>query len=278
MERFPSQVHDAELAAGRFAWLEAGPADAPVALCLHGFPDHPRTFEPILEPLLAAGYRVVAPWMRGYVPSVKGGPYHARQLGQDAVEIAAAVSPTKTVLLIGHDWGAIAAWNAAAIAGERFSALVALSVPHPSAFLRNVARHPRQLLRSWYIGAFQIPLLPELAIAARDFSLLARLFRATDGRLPPYWEELRETMRASLPAPIEYYRALRTHVPASMRIGVPTLYLTGARDSAIGPEMGAGQERWIDARFESAVLDTNHFVQHELPAEVARRIVRFVRP
>jgi pimeloyl-ACP methyl ester carboxylesterase len=279
MENFPTSPHAGDLPGGRFAWLEAGPAEAEVALCLHGFPDHPRTFEPLLEPLLGAGYRVVAPWIRGYSPSVTSGPYHARQLATDALHLADAVSPGRPVLLIGHDWGAVAAWNAAALAPERFDALVALSVPHPSAFLRNAARHPRQLLRSWYIGAFQIPVLPEKVIRAGDFALLARLFRATDGRLPPYWDELRETMRASLPGPLGPYRALRTCPPTrrSMRIRTRTLHLTGARDGAIDSRMGAGQERWIDADFSSAVLDTDHFVHHEQPAVVARRIIEFVR-
>ena len=276
MAVFPSTVRSADLPGGRFAWLEAGEQGAPVALCLHGFPDHPRTFEPLLAPLLAAGYRVVAPWMRGYVPSVHAGPYHLRRLGQDALELAAAAGGGSPVLLHGHDWGALAGWSAAASEPERLRALVALSVPHPATFVRNLPRHPLQLLRSWYVAAAQIPFLPERLIARRDFAAIAALFEATDGRLPPYWDELRETLRASFPAPLDYYRALRRHPLHAGIVRVPTLHLTGARDAAVGVEMGRDQERRIDAPFTSAVLPANHFVHHELPDEVARRILAFV--
>ena len=164
MASFPPTAHHVDLPGGRFAFLQAGEAAAPLALCLHGFPDHPRTFEPLLGPLLAAGYRVAAPWMRGYAPSALSGPFHTRRLGADALELARALSPDRPVLLIGHDWGAVAGWSAASLGPGPIGALVAISVPHPSAFTRNFARHPLQWMRSWYVGALQIPLLPERMI------------------------------------------------------------------------------------------------------------------
>lgn len=271
--RFPDGIHEAMLPVGRFAWLEAGAAGAPVALCLHGFPDHPRTFEPILGRLVGAGLRVVAPFLRGYAPSPRAGPFDARQLGEDAIALADAVSPRRQVLLVGHDWGAVAAWSAAALAPARFAALVALSVPHPSAFLHNLPRQPQQLLRSWYVAFFQLPAIPERLLRARDFALV---FRGTTGGLPPYWEALRSTLRESLPGPLGPYRALRRGLRGPRRVRVPTLFLTGGKDAAIGPEMAEGQARWIDAPYASAVLEADHFLHHERAEEVATRILDFV--
>lgn len=276
MARFPTEIHEAELSTGRFAWLEAGETGGLTVLCLHGFPDHPRTFEPLLPALVGAGYRVVAPWMRGYAPSGLFGPFHARQLGNDLIALARHVSRDEPVILLGHDWGAVASWYAAGAAPGRIAALIALSVPHPAAFAHNLRRHPLQLLRGWYVGFFQLPFLPERLLAMGDFRAIAKLYVRENGTLPWYWEDLKDTLGESLPAPIEYYRALKEASPLPGKIRVPTLFVAGTRDPAVKPRMGAGQEAWIRAPFESVVLDTGHFVHHQAAETLARRILAFL--
>ncbi len=282
MVRFGGARHEVTVEGGTFAYLDAGERGAPVALCLHGFPDHPRSFEPILGTLLGAGYRVVAPWIRGYRPSVCTGPYDPARLGRDAVELAAAFADGGKVLLVGHDWGAVAGWYAAARAPDRIAALVALAVPHPHAFLRNLRRHPQQLMRSWYVGFFQLPWLPERLLAAHDFAAVDRLYRASTvppGRPLPYLDELVETLRRSMPGPLGPYRALpRGKAPRALVVRVPTLYLAGGHDPAVAVEMAEGQARYVEATFESQVFENaGHFLHHDLPAEVGERIVRFAR-
>ena len=92
-----------------FAYLEAGPADGPLALCVHGFPDHPPTWDLLMPELAAAGYHVVAPWLRGYSPTglAPDGNYQAASVALDTLGIADALAGDNEAVLIGHDWGAI---------------------------------------------------------------------------------------------------------------------------------------------------------------------------
>lgn len=280
MASFSRTIHEQPLPGGTFAWLEAGEPHAPLALCVHGFPDHPRTFEPLLGHLLGAGYRVAAPFLRGYAPSTREGPYDARRLGADVVELARSLGGGEPVLLVGHDWGAIAGWYAVAQEPSLFRAFAALSVPHPKAFATNVPRHPSQLLRSWYVGFFQLPVLPESALRAGDFLAIERLFRAMSvprGRELPYLRELKDTLARSLPGPLESYRALRRKSPAiRLRVTTPTIFLIGRQEPAIDARMAEGQERSIEAAFESHVVEgAGHFLHHDRPDHVARLVLDF---
>src|SRR3954468_21252852 len=90
-----------------FSYLTWGPADGPLALCLHGFPDSAHTWR-LLGPALAdAGFRVVAPFMRGYAPTTgpADGRYQTGMLASDAIELHAALGGDERAVLIGHDWG-----------------------------------------------------------------------------------------------------------------------------------------------------------------------------
>ncbi len=158
--------------AGDLKALTWGPSGAPIALCLHGFPDTPYGFRKIAPRLVESGWRVVAPFMRGYAPSSipADGSYHIGALMDDALRVRSAGGGTERDVVIGHDWGAIAATGLAAMPDSPFAKAVIMSVP-PSAALRErdgtaerawLAGHlPRQLLRSWYIIYFQSPWLPE---------------------------------------------------------------------------------------------------------------------
>jgi pimeloyl-ACP methyl ester carboxylesterase len=280
------------VAGGEFQYLHdahRGQPDRPLVLCLHGFPDHPPTFEPLMAALVAAGYRVAAPWMRGYAPSVASGPYDLDRLARDVIELAQALSPERPVYLVGHDWGAGATYVAAALAPERFAAAVTLAVPHPLAFVRGLARHPAQLGRSWYMLFFQVPGVAERAIATRDFALIDGLWRAWSPgyRLPePARQALHRCLAASMPAPIEYYRAMLRPLGAALPrmraldapvISVPLLHVHGGGDGCIAAEMASGQERYFQGPFESVVIpEVGHFLHVEAPDLVAGRVVAWL--
>jgi len=160
-----------------FAYLEDGPADGLLALCLHGFPDHAPTWTALLGDLAAAGFHAVAPWMRGYAPTAvpADGLYQPAALSLDTLALADALAPgDHPAVLVGHDWGAMAAYGAVVHRPERFSRLAAMSVPHRAALTARMITSPAQLKRSWYMFFFQVP-LAEHAVAFNDFALIEHL-------------------------------------------------------------------------------------------------------
>ena len=283
-----------EVAGERFYYLAIEEArkdpDRPLVLCLHGFPDHPPSFIPVMERLAAAGFRPVAPWMRGYYPSVQGGPYHAERLAGDVIGLAHALSPDRRAFLLGHDWGAAATYAAMAEAPEQFCAAITLAVPHPLTFMANLGLQPGQLYRSWYMLFFQLPHLPERIVRRRGLAFIDRLWRTWS---PGYRlgssarQKLHDCLEASWPAPLEYYRALLQPVGAAIsrirdqarrRIVTPTLHLHGADDGCIAFSAGHGQERYFTGPFESQIIpNAGHFVQLEAPDTVAARAIAWAR-
>ena len=161
-----------------------GPRDGPIALCLHGFPDTPYGWRKIAPMLVDAGWRVVAPFMRGYSPSSipTDDVYHVGALIDDALQVLEAAGPTGRDVVIGHDWGAQTATGLAAMPDSPVTNAVLMSFPPFAAFqpwgrapdpLRLAAQVPRQLLRSWYVMYFLLPWLPELS----GFRLVPTLWR-----------------------------------------------------------------------------------------------------
>lgn len=275
---------------GTFHYLATGERDAPVVLCLHGFPDHPPTFAGLMQHLAGAGYRVIAPWMRGYRPSVSEGPYDVERLGLDVLELGQELSPDAPAYVVGHDWGAAAACIAVAQAPELFAAAVLMAVPHPLALARNLVRYPGQIWRSRYMLYFQVPRVAEQLVSWWDFLFIDRLWRTWSPglRLPADAQrELHECLARSMPAPLEYYRALlrplgrvveRVREVEGMCIAVPTRHLHGADDGCVAPEATRSQERYFSGPFVSSVLPgVGHFLHVEAPAEVARHITDWFR-
>jgi len=274
--------------------LTWGPAHGPIALCLHGFPDTAYGFRRLAPHLAAAGYRVIAPFMRGYAPSSlpSDGAYHLGALMDDALEVRAASNPTDADVVIGHDWGAIAATGLAAMPDSPFRKAVVMSVP-PAATLRSRSPRllrllPRQVVRSWYISYFQMPLAPErsgswiVPLLWRRWSPgygVAEDLRHVDAAIgaPDRWRAAlgpyRATIRNSRP-PARYMELHRwwTEPPR-----LPTLYLHGADDGC----MTAGFTPFVRAALPpgsdvAVVSGAGHFLQLEQPDEVGRRIVDFL--
>ncbi|HEY8143651.1 MAG TPA: alpha/beta fold hydrolase [Kofleriaceae bacterium] len=301
-----------EVAGGRFAYLAAGPENGPLVVCLHGFPDHAESFAPFLARLGDAGYRAVAPWMRGYAPSTLAGPYGGEQLADDALAIARAMASGRRFALIGHDWGALAVWSIVlglgvgaapraasasrsraprlafargARAPDDLACAVTMAVPHPVATARHLVRHPSQLRKSWYVFFFQMPRAPEWALARGDFALVDRLWRdwspgfaLADGPR----ERLHRCLAASMPAPIDYYRAiprqLGTLRVARGRIATPVLHLHGADDGCIEAAAAERQARFMKGPFASElVAEAGHFLHLERPDESSARTLRWLR-
>src|ERR1700758_4568186 len=273
--------------------------DAPIALCLHGFPDTAHGWRLVAPKLASAGWRGVAPVMRGYAPSTisSDGSYHVGALMDDALRVLDAVGPTGRDVIIGHDWGAIAAAGLAATPDSPFAKAVIMSVP-PAASFRPLARVPevgrlaahlpRQLLRSWYIMYFQLPLLPERSASwvprrlwrhwAPGYDAEEDL-RHVDAAIgtPESWRAAlgpyRATVRNTRPPP-QYAELHRYRLSAPT---LPTLYLHGNDDGCATSAYSDWVRHVLPPDSELQRIGyAGHFLQLEQPDVVAKHIVDFI--
>src|SRR5215472_16492396 len=195
-----------------FAILEAG--SGPLAMCLHGFPDCAQTWRHLLPALAAAGFHTVAPFMRGYAPTAipADGAYHIGALAADAVALHEVLGGGADAVLIGHDWGAEAAYAAAAYAQDRWRRVVTLAVP-PAGLDADLFSDYGQLKRFFYVFMFRDPLgFAEGVVAADGMSFIDRLWQDWSPGFQP-GEHLRLVKHslaepANLAAAIGYYRAV----------------------------------------------------------------------
>ena len=269
------------------SYLCSGAEDAPLVVCLHGFPDIPRTWAALTEDLSGAGYRVVSPWLPGYAPSSLEGPFDIPTLGRTILSLIDELSPSESVRIVGHDWGSVIAQYALAKQPERFRAAVTLAVPHVLAVETNIERYPRQLQRSAYMGFFQLPIVSDRALKFRNYRFVERLWHTWSPGFDPgvdYFEELKQCLRASMPAPLKYYRAMASikavrEIRATVGAGpivVPTMHLHGERDGCTGREIAEDQDEHFSSMFEMVMLaDAGHFLHLERPDVVNAAILRW---
>ncbi|MEY4579288.1 MAG: hypothetical protein RL701_3991, partial [Pseudomonadota bacterium] len=250
------------LASGHFRYLDQGEATAPLIILAHGFPDYPKTFLPLMQRLCMAGYRCVAPFLRGYAPSILTGPFDRQRVGDDLADLAEALCPDTPVVLVGHDWGAAATYTAVSRWPQRFRRAVTLGVPHVAAFEQNLWHNRAQQQRSLYMAFFMLPGLPERLLPRNDFAYVDKLWQRWSPTYVPdveYMREIKSCLRNSMPGPLGYYRALRpsrmrevqAELDARMSIYVPLLHLHGREDGCIAYDMAAGQSRFFKAEFHS---------------------------
>jgi pimeloyl-ACP methyl ester carboxylesterase len=263
-----------------------GPKDGPVVLLLHGFPEFWYGWRRQIEPLAAAGFRVIVPDQRGYNLSSKPSgvaAYSLTELVSDVIAIADQLGQEK-IYLAGHDWGAAVAWSTALLYPQRIAKLVVVNVPHPSVMRKFISTRPRQLLRSWYMFFFQLPWLPESLFSAFNFRIGARaLLRSS--RLGTFSDEDLAQYRSAWSQPdaitsmINWYRALfRTRVKFSDKIvRVPTRILWGERDAFLLAEMAHESLRYCTNAELFTFANASHWLQHEEPARVSELLIDFFR-
>ena len=275
----------------RLHYAECGAGERLVVL-LHGFPECWYSWRHQLKALGGAGYRAVAPDMRGYNLSDKPGrveDYRVARLVDDVTGLIRHFG-AREAAVAGHDWGAAVAWSVAQHYPDYVWKLAALQVPPPAVWARNLTL--RQLARSWYMLFFQLPSVPEWWMRRGDYAGLGKMLRSTS-RPGTFSDEDIEVYRAALREPgaptggINYYRAnlrpflggglRRREVRRHERVRVPTLFVYGERDFAIVPETVAGVADFVDAPYTELRLGrSNHWVQQESPAEVNAALLSFL--
>jgi pimeloyl-ACP methyl ester carboxylesterase len=263
-------------AAFKFDVSDTGPATgdaaAEVVILLHGFPQDRRCWDQVASALTRDGYRVLAPDLRGYSPGARPAAraaYRNSELAADVLALADAAGAER-FHLAGHDWGAALAWYVAGRHRERVASLAALSVPHPQAFAQALVSS-RQLARSWYMAACQLPWLPERVLgrgggqAFRDLLLGTGLDPASAERYA-----LRARDPATLRGPLNWYRA----VPFSLReptgpVRVPTMFIWGNQDRFVTRAAAERCGRHVTGPYRLAELDG---ASHWLPERYADQV------
>jgi pimeloyl-ACP methyl ester carboxylesterase len=263
----------------------AGPADGKLAILLHGFPEFSYGWRHQIPALAAAGLRVVAPDQRGYNRSDKPAgtaAYKLDTLGDDVLGLADALGHD-TFAVVGHDWGGVVAWHLATRNPERIARTAILNAPHPATMRRYARGHPSQALKSWYVGLFQLPVIPEQALRAAGFWGLRRTLRRTSRAGTFTGEDFRRYDEAwaqpgALTAMLNWYRALRlsaSSTPAT-RIRVPVRVIWGDRDAFLDSGLAeAGAALCEDAEVIH-LPEASHWLHHEEPDRVNRLLAEFL--
>jgi pimeloyl-ACP methyl ester carboxylesterase len=278
-----------------FHALADGPADGPLVLCLHGFPELGRSWRRQLPALASAGYRAVAPDLRGYGETELRGPFDLSTLVDDVAGLVAALGRERAVVM-GHDWGGAVAWSVAARRPSVVERLVVLNCPPPQILARAIVRSPAQLRRSWYVLFFQLPWLPERRMAANAAEVVARALVGGSYRREAWTREEVDAYRAAFARPgrakaaIDWYRAAfrpslrrRRSGGARARVAAPTLVLWGVEDRFLERELvapGALRRVLAEGNVPEVVFvdDAGHFLQNEAPDRVNEELVRWLGP
>ncbi|WP_026918607.1 alpha/beta fold hydrolase [Gordonia shandongensis] len=260
-----------------FDVVDSGRPERGTAVLLHGFPQTSQSWTAVSSILTAAGLRTIAPDQRGYSPG-------ARPRGRYAYRAAELVSDIESLIiqgddgpvhLVGHDWGALVAWRLAAVRPDLVRSLVTVSVPHPAAFVSSLLSSD-QLRRSWYMGAFQIPLLPETIVTRYPGAFDAMLAATGMDEAMIADTRVRIVESGALTGGMNWYRAMPFSAPGDLRarVSVPTTHVWSPGDTALARRGADLTSRYVDADYELRVLeDATHWIPDQNPAELAEIIL-----
>lgn len=267
--------------------VSAGPQDGAPVFLLHGFPDFWYGWHKQIAFLANRGFRVVVPDQRGYHLSDKPKgvqAYHLDHLVSDVVALIDHFGYDK-VFLVGHDWGAVVSWWLVTRFSERLRKLAILNVPFPSITGQQILNgNWRQLLKSWYIIFFQLPLLPELVLRwtnRRSIRMLEMSSNPGTFTAVEYGRFLRALHQpGALTSMLNWYRALRLTMqsmptPRPNMILLPTLILWGENDIALDRELA---ERSLDLCANGRLQfypNASHWVQHDEAEAVNQELLYF---
>lgn len=269
-----------------FAYYEAGTGNQ-LVLCLHGFPDTADTWLELMPVLADAGYRVIAPFMRGYYPTQipADGQYSAKHLAQDVIGLIDAFGAEQAIV-IGHDWGALASYSATALAPERVSKLVTVAIPHPRALRFDL----KTLWKARHFLTFQLRPFAVSWMRRNNYQALDTIFK----RWSPNWDftaddihPVRDSFSHAgvVEAALGYYWSFFTSAndPVVQKLNraktpIPTLSIFGDADGALTLTALEHTHKAFTAEYEQVVLpDVGHFLHREVPDEFAQLVLGFLQ-
>lgn len=268
-----------------FDVCDEGPEEGEVVVLLHGWPQDHTAWDRVTPLLHRAGLRTLAPDQRGYSPGARppaAAAYGMRELVGDVLAVVDQAGEER-VHLVGHDWGGSVAWAFAERHPERLHSLTVLSTPHHRA-MAWAFRHSDQALRSWYMAAFQLPFLPELWLRL-GLPHVLRSSGLPQEDVQRYAARFREPGVAT--GSLNWYRALRHRglpggppaqgrprtPPGPRRITVPTTYVWGRQDPALGRAAAERTARHVAADYRFVELDAGHWLPETQAQRVADEVI-----
>lgn len=257
-----------------FDVIDSGPLDGQVFVLLHGFPETNKSWQETSEILNTQGYRTFAVNQRGY--SLGAQPtsrrdYRGSALLEDVNALLDIIQ--QSVYLVGHDWGAVVAWDVAQRYPEKIKHLITISVPHKAAFMKAMLTS-NQLFKSYYMGLFQLPKIPELLFEKVPQIGLALLKDSgmTEQQLKDFQQEIVNEKRLS--TALNWYRGLPFSSNKNLLkpITVPTLFIWGKHDSAIGPKGVEYNKNYVHAPYKEVIMDATHWI----PVQNAKELSQYI--
>lgn len=249
-----------------------GPTSGDTVVLLHGFPQQPSTFREVVPLLNDRGLRTLVPTQRGYSAAARPRRRRDYRTSETVADVVALLDAAglQRAHIVGHDWGGFQAWGMGAWHPDRVASLTVLSTPHPAAFLGSMLRSS-QAATSSYMGFFQLPWLPEV-FATRTLGRTLRNTRLPLKYVGRYCDAMAE--RGALTGALNWYRGL----PFSLghRAGpvtVPTTYVWGRHDFALGRVAAELTERYVHAPYEFRELDAGHWLPEVQPEAVAAAVL-----
>ncbi|WP_445637769.1 alpha/beta fold hydrolase [Nostoc sp. DSM 114161] len=260
--------------------------EGPLMLMLHGFPEFWYSWRHQI-PQFAQDFKVVALDLRGYNDSDKPTDKSAYVMDEFIKDVEGVIKGLgyEECVLVGHDWGGAIAWNFAYAHPEMIERLIILNLPHPAKFSQGL-RTPQQLLRSYYIFIFQLPLIPELILQSSDFKVIETAFQGTAFNKNAFTQadinayKDAAAKRGALTAMLNYYRNIfeqRILNPNRGILEVPTLMIWGENDTALGKELTYDTTAYVRDFQIKYIPNCGHWVQQEEPELVNQYMAEFLK-
>jgi epoxide hydrolase 4 len=276
----------AEVGDVKLHYVEAG--EGPLVVLLHGFPEFWYGWRLQIAPLAAAGFRVVAPDLRGYNLSSRPGEVKAYDGDQLTADIRGLIQErgAESASLVGHDWGGTVAWDMAMAYPEMVDRLAILNAAHPRKLSQGL-HHPGQLRRSWYFFFFDLPDLPESVVHANRWHFFRHFLRDAH---PAYTTEEMDRYIEAWSQPgaatgmINYYRFSVRESPkkaeAALRpIAAPTLVIWGEADRYLNPDLAEPEHDDVPhLEGVERLPGASHWVHHDEAERVNHLLTDFFAP
>ncbi len=270
-----------------------GEENSQLAIIVHGFPDTPENWKPIINGLTNSGYKVICPWLRGYWPSQAAPPYNIGTIGLDILQIALDNSVKNDSIIIGHDFGAMGAYCAANLHPDLFSKIITMSVPPFGAVFEGFLTI-EQLKKSWYIF-FNQTFLAEAVLPMNDFAFIDQLWEDWSLNSNTDYKPFSRLSKACFESPdnitaaLSYYRSLfdlsqhddvrivNALVAFQNPVSLPTLYMHGSNDGCIGQEVGTLATKYLNEQSKFKLIENaGHFLQIDKPNEILAETLKFL--